>query len=70
MALGLRYVAGAGEVMAKRVEAEDVKRPLVTKEPYVKPQLIEYGNVAKLTASNGTRLPVDGLGQRMTGSCL
>lgn len=56
--------------MAKRVADEEVKRPLVTKEPYVKPQLIEYGNVAKLTASNGTRFPVDGLGQRMTGACL
>lgn len=27
------------------------------KKRYVSPQLVEYGNVAKLTSSNGTRNP-------------
>jgi hypothetical protein len=40
------------------------------KKPYVSPRLVEYGNVAKLTSSGGTQLPIDGLMTRMTGTCL
>jgi hypothetical protein len=40
------------------------------KKPYVSPRLVEYGNVAKLTSSGGTQLPIDGLQTKMTGTCL
>lgn len=42
----------------------------IAKKPYVSPRLVEYGNVAKLTSSGGTQLPIDGLQTRMTGTCL
>jgi len=35
------------------------------KKPYARPHLIEYGNVAKLTASGGTKTPADGVGTKM-----
>jgi hypothetical protein len=31
------------------------------KKPYLRPRLVEYGDVAKLTASGGTRVMADGL---------
>ena len=30
-----------------------------SKKPYIRPHLVEYGNVAKLTASGGSKLPSD-----------
>ena len=43
----------------------------MVKKPYVSPRLVEDGNVAKLTSSGGTQLPIDGLQTKMTGSiCL
>jgi hypothetical protein len=38
-----------------------------TKKAYVSPRLVEYGNVAKLTSSGGTSLPIDGLQTKMPG---
>jgi hypothetical protein len=37
----------------------------VLKKPYTRPHLIEYGNVAKLTASGGTSVVIDGVGTKM-----
>jgi hypothetical protein len=56
--------------MAKNVTNPKLRRTSKIKAPYVTPRLIEYGHVAKLTSSNGTLLPVDGLTQRMPGVCL
>jgi hypothetical protein len=56
--------------MAKSVTNPKPRRTSKVKAPYVTPRLIEYGNVAKLTSSNGTLLPLDGLSQRMPGVCL
>ena len=36
-----------------------------SKKPYASPRLVEYGNVAKLTASGGTRGNPDGIMTRM-----
>ncbi|HVA80164.1 MAG TPA: hypothetical protein VNF29_04510 [Candidatus Binataceae bacterium] len=40
------------------------------KRSYVSPRLIEYGAIAKLTATNGTILPQDSKTGAMMGSCL
>lgn len=38
---------------------QKAEKQSVRKKPYVRPHLVEYGNVAKLTASAGTRPPGD-----------
>jgi hypothetical protein len=40
-----------------------LKKPEIqpVKKVYARPRLVEYGNVAKLTASGGTHLPVDSM---------
>jgi hypothetical protein len=42
---------------------KELKKPEVqpVKKTYARPRLVEYGNVAKLTASGGTHLPVDSM---------
>jgi hypothetical protein len=37
-----------------------------SKKRYVRPHLVEYGNVAKLTASGGSRPPTDGMSNMTT----
>ncbi len=47
--------------MIKKLETDGQKpRTQSVKKPYVRPHLVEYGNVAKLTASGGTVPPSDG----------
>ena len=56
----------SGLEMTKKTKAERQKpRTQNIKKPYVRPHLVEYGNVAKLTASGGSVLPLDGLGVGM-----
>jgi|GEM_PF-2787098 len=53
--------------MTKNTKAERQKpRTQSIKKPYVSPHLVEYGNVAKLTASGGSAPPSDGM-SGMTG---
>ena len=51
--------------MIKKIKTDAQKpRTQSIKKPYVRPHLVEYGNVAKLTASGGTAAS-DGIsGQR------
>ena len=53
--------------MAKRAKQE-TRKPgeQAVKKSYVAPRLVEYGNVAKLTSSNGTAIPFDTRTTRMT----
>jgi hypothetical protein len=46
---------------------KEPKEPITQglKKPYARPHLIEYGNVAKLTASGGTSGPIDGTSTMM-----
>lgn len=53
--------------MTKSTERRAKKKEERAKRPYVRPRLIEYGSVAKLTASGGSDLPVDGAGLRKPG---
>jgi hypothetical protein len=46
--------------MAKSIEQRAKEKETRAKRPYVRPRLIEYGSVAKLTASGGTKTPGDG----------
>ena len=56
-----------GWKMTKSTERRAKKKEERAKRPYVRPRLIEYGSVAKLTASGGSDLPVDGAGLRKPG---
>ena len=50
-----------GLVMSKKIKAERQKpRTESLKKPYARPHLVEYGSVAKLTASGGSKAPYDG----------
>lgn len=52
----------SGLEMTKKTKTERQKpRTQIIKKPYVRPHLVEYGDVAKLTASGGTKLPVDAM---------
>jgi len=53
--------------MTKSREERAEKKEERSKRVYVRPRLIEYGSVAKLTASNGSQLPTDGGGARKPG---
>lgn len=44
---------------------QSLRKPI--KKPYFRPHLVEYGNVAKLTASGGSQLPIDGAALRKPG---
>ncbi len=59
--------------MRKQHEEKGRTKSLETRRAYQSPRLIEYGSVAKLTATNGTAPPTDGgtgtLNKRM-GTCL
>jgi hypothetical protein len=46
--------------MAKSADQQAKEKVERRKRPYVRPRLKEYGSVAKLTASNGSKLPTDG----------
>ncbi len=47
--------------MTKKPKAQQQKpRTESIKKPYTRPHLVEYGSVAKLTASGGSRAPYDG----------
>jgi hypothetical protein len=51
-----------GLVMSKKIKAERQKpRTESLKKPYIRPHLVEYGNVAKLTASGGSVPPIDAM---------
>jgi hypothetical protein len=53
--------------MTKKIKIDGQKpRTQSVKKPYARPHLVEYGNVAKLTASGGTATPVDSM-SGMTG---
>jgi hypothetical protein len=43
-----------------KVETLTKKKSRSLKKPYVRPRLVEYGNVAKLTASGGSHSFSDG----------
>ncbi len=48
--------------MTKKPKAKQQKpRTQSIKKPYTHPHLVEYGNVAKLTASGGSVPPVDSM---------
>ena len=52
-----------GSEMIKKAKAEQRKpRTQSLKKPYIRPPLVEYGSVAKLTAGGGTTSNPDGLG--------
>jgi hypothetical protein len=53
--------------MTKSREQLAKKKAEPAKRPYVRPCLIKYGSVAKLTASGGSALPVDGANIRKPG---
>lgn len=53
--------------MTKSTEQQTEKKEERAKRPYVRPRLIDYGSVVKLTASNGSSLPTDGGGSRKPG---
>jgi len=55
--------------MLKSSEKKAVSRARMAavKRPYASPKLVEYGSVAKLTATNGTILPQDDSTQMMMG---
>ncbi len=46
--------------MTKSTEQRAKEKEERAKRRYVRPRLIEYGNVAKLTASGGSQEPGDG----------
>jgi len=50
----------------KRTKIEQQKPEIkTTKKPYSRPRLVEYGDVAKLTASGGSSKFIDGLNTMM-----
>jgi hypothetical protein len=53
--------------MTDTTELPKNKKEERAKRLYSRPRLIEYGSVAKLTASGGSSLPVDGGGLRKPG---
>jgi len=62
----LRYEAVSlanGEEIEMTKAAKERKKPATqnSKKRYVRPHLVEYGNVAKLTASGGSRPPADSM---------
>jgi hypothetical protein len=48
--------------MTKNIKTEHQKPEIKkSKKSYVRPQLVEYGDVAKLTASGGSLVPHDAM---------
>lgn len=58
--------------MAKSIEKVVKEKEERAKRPYVRPRLIEYGSVAKLTASSGSVSETDATGnaKSMSSVCL
>ena len=56
--------------MTKSIVQPAKKKVERAKRQYVRPRLIEYGSVAKLTASGGTVSAPDGTNTMMSSVCL
>ncbi|MGD0291544.1 MAG: lasso RiPP family leader peptide-containing protein [Candidatus Binataceae bacterium] len=56
--------------MTKSKEERAKEKEERAKRHYVRPRLIEYGNVAKLTASGGSITAFDGSNAMMSSTCL